>query len=65
MNDQAITNDYDALVQALVLAVTAPAEEKAAEVTAIADQIAARMSEIEVARAKHQAEMILGEVPPF
>ena len=47
-----ITNDFDALVQALTLAITAPTDEKAQEVTAIADSISRGMDELEVARAK-------------
>ena len=47
-----ITNDFDALVQALELAITAPSNEKAQEVTAIADSISRGMDELEVARAK-------------
>jgi len=47
-----ITNDFDALVQALELAITAPDNEKAQEVTAIADSISQGMDELEVARAK-------------
>ena len=47
-----ITNDFDALVQALELAITAPDNEKAQEVTAIADSLIQGMDELEVARAK-------------
>ena len=50
-----ITNDFDALVQALTLAITAPSNEKAQEVTAIADSISQGMDEVEVARAKKLA----------
>jgi hypothetical protein len=47
-----ITNDFDALVQALTLAITAPTDEKAQEVIAIADSLIQGMDELEVARAK-------------
>ncbi len=47
-----ITNDFDALVQALTLAITAPSNEKAQEVIAIADSLIHGMDELEVARAK-------------
>ena len=47
-----ITNDFDALVQALELAITAPSNEKAQEVIAIADSLIQGMDELEVARAK-------------
>ena len=47
-----ITNDFDALVQALELAITAPTDEKAQEVIAIADSLIQGMDELEVARAK-------------
>ena len=50
-----ITNDFDALVQALELAITAPTDEKAQEVIAIADSISQGMDELEVARAKKLA----------
>jgi len=50
-----ITNDFDALVQALTLAITAPTDEKAQEVIAIADSISQGMDELEVARAKKLA----------
>ena len=47
-----ITNNFDALVKALELAITAPTDEKAQEVAAIADSISRGMDELEVARAK-------------
>jgi len=47
-----ITNNFDALVQALELAITAPSNEKAQEVIAIADSLIQGMDELEVARAK-------------
>jgi hypothetical protein len=50
-----IDNDFDALVMALKLAIDAPSEEQAEEVSDMAEQIAAGMSEIEVERAKREA----------
>ena len=50
-----ITNDFDALVQALELAITAPTDEKAQEVIAIADSLIQGMDELEIARAKKLA----------
>jgi hypothetical protein len=47
-----IDNDFDALVMALRLAITAPDDDKAKEVIEYAELIAAGMSETEVARAK-------------
>ena len=49
------TNDYEALVLALRLAITAPSEAKAAECVAMAEGIAANLSELEVERAKKEA----------
>ena len=48
-------NQYDALVSALTLAITAPDDAKATQCVEMAEQIAANMSEIEVERAKKQA----------
>lgn len=53
------TNDHDALVQALVLAVTAPDDERSAQAVALGEKIAAGMTEVEVARAKREAEGVL------
>jgi hypothetical protein len=50
-----IDNNFDALVMALKLAIDAPSDEKAKEVSDMAEQIAAGMSEIEVERAKREA----------
>ena len=47
---------YNALVSALTLAITAPDDAKAAQCVEMAEQIAANMSEIEVERAKREAE---------
>ena len=47
-----ITNNFDALVKALELAITAPTDEKAQEVTAMAEQFCEGMDELEIARAK-------------
>ena len=52
---------FQALVAALVLAVTAPSEEKASEALAIAEGLAGGLSEHEVARAKRDAEKILNQ----
>ena len=56
-----LSNDYDALVMALTLAVTAPNEEKSQEVLSMAEDIASRLSEFEVERAKKEAERNLCE----
>tara|TARA_R100001377_G_scaffold78729_1_gene56594 strand:- start:251 stop:526 length:276 start_codon:yes stop_codon:yes gene_type:complete len=50
------SNEYNALVSALTLAITAPDDDKAAQCVEIAEQIAVNMSEIEVERAKREAE---------
>ena len=50
------TNDYEALVLALELAVTADTEEKSDNVVAMAESLASKLTELEVARAKRQAE---------
>ncbi len=52
---------YDALVQALVLAVTAPTEQQSARAVALGEQIAAGMPETDVARAKRDAEAQLAD----
>lgn len=51
-----ISNDYDALVMALTLAITAPNEDKAAQCVEMAENIASGMSELEVERAKKEAQ---------
>ena len=50
-----VTCDYDALVLALRLALTAETEEKSENCVFLADEIAARMSPGEVEEAKHEA----------
>jgi hypothetical protein len=57
-----LSNNYDALVSALTLAITAPTDEKAAQCIEIAEQMATGMSEIEVSRAKREAEQNANEV---
>lgn len=58
-----IDNQYDALVESLVLAITAQTEEQQAKIAGIPDQIAAGMDEVTVERAKKEAlERINGEV---
>ena len=49
------SNEFEALVLALKLAITAPDDAKATQCVEMAEQIAANMSEIEVERAKKQA----------
>ena len=50
-----IKNDYDALVEALRLSITAPDDDKAQECIEIAESIASNLTELEVARAKKEA----------
>ena len=49
------TNDYEALVLALTLSITAPTEEKSKQCVAMAEELAMNLSEIEVERAKRDA----------
>lgn len=56
-----ILNDYDALYHGLWLAVTAPSEEKAAEVMLACEIIATRLSEHEIRRAQREVERRLEE----
>ena len=49
------TNDYEALVLALRLSVTAPTEELSAVGVIMAESFAAKLTDIEVARAKKEA----------
>lgn len=51
-----ISNDYDALVMALTLAITASNDEKAAQCVEMAENIASGLSELEVERAKKEAQ---------
>lgn len=55
----------DALVEALVLAVTAPTEDQSKMAVELAEKIAAGLSEIEVSRAKYHAKCRLNEVKPL
>lgn len=58
-----IDNQYDALVESLVLAITAQTKEQQAKISGIPNQIAASMDEVTVERAKKEAlERINGEV---
>jgi hypothetical protein len=50
-----IENNYQALVQALVLAITAPTEEQAHRATEMAEGFAAGLDEVTVERAKKEA----------
>jgi hypothetical protein len=57
MNMRKPTNDYEALVHALVLAIdTTVSKEKSDKCVAIAEEIANRLSASEVAKAKKEAE---------
>tara|TARA_Y100001938_G_C7906642_1_gene337372 strand:+ start:222 stop:416 length:195 start_codon:yes stop_codon:yes gene_type:complete len=49
------TNDYEALVLALTLSITAPTEEKSKQCVGMAEEFAMNLSEIEVERAKREA----------
>ena len=55
MEFKAPTNQFDALVLALKLAITAPDEGKAKECIKNAEELTQGLSEIEVERAKRQA----------
>ena len=50
------TNDYEALVLALTLSITAPTEEKSKQCVSMAQELATKLSEIEVERAKREAK---------
>ena len=52
-------NDYEALVCALRLAVTAPTEEKSKQCLNMAEEFASKLNDLEVARAKREAEKSL------
>ena len=58
MNEK-IDNDYDALVLALKLSISAPTEEQSQRALADAQLFADNLSEIEVERAKKEAEAAL------
>ena len=53
--DMTIENDYDALVTALRLAITAPNDDAAQKAVDLAIGFAANLSEFDVARAKKEA----------
>ena len=55
-----LNNDYDALVSALTLAITAPTREKAQECTGMAEFFAESLTEAEVMTAKLEATIKLG-----
>jgi len=55
-----IANDYDALVMALVLGITAPSEEDAIAVSAKAELAARSLTLGDVTRAKVEALLICG-----
>jgi hypothetical protein len=55
MDFKSPSNDFDALVLALQLAITAPDDAKAQECVNHAEQLAQGFSEIDVERAKRQA----------
>ena len=52
---EAPKNNYEALVLALTLAISAPTEEKSAECVEIAESLAQNMSEASVMRAQREA----------
>ena len=54
-----IDNFYDALVLALKLAISAPTEEQAQRAITHAQSFADNLSEIEVERAKKEAQAVL------
>ena len=54
-----IKTNYDALVTALWLAVTAPDDDKSDECVDIAESIASNLTELEVARAQKEAESLI------
>mgnify|MGYP003153991480 CR=1 FL=1 len=55
-----LNNDYDALVSALTLAITAPTKEQAQECTGMAEFFAESLTEAEVMTAKLEATIKLG-----
>ena len=56
-----IKTNYDALVTALWLAVTASDDDKSDECLDIAESIARNLSETEVLRAQKEAESLIGK----
>ncbi len=55
------SNDYEALVLALRLAVTAPNDEKSKECLSMAEEFASKLSELEIERAKREAKRSLDD----
>lgn len=55
--NMAIHNTHEALVEALVLALTAPTEEQSKRASALADEFAAGLSEKQVEDAKRTAKV--------
>ena len=54
-------NHYEALRDGLLLAVTAPTDDKAQEVAEMCEVIASHLSEHEIKRAKREAEQLIRE----
>ena len=52
------TNDYEALVLALKLSITADTDEQFNRALQMAESFAAKLTDIEVARAKKEVEVI-------
>ena len=52
------TNDYEALVLALNLGITADTDEQFNRALSMAESFAAKLTDIEVARAKKEVEVI-------
>ena len=52
------TNDYEALVLALKLSITADTDEQFNRALAMAESFAVKLTDIEVARAKKEVEVI-------
>ena len=55
-------NDKEAVINGLVLAVTAPTDAKSDEALALVKQISSSMDEVTVAICKREAEKILGNL---
>lgn len=55
-------NDYEALVLALTLSVTAANDEKSQKALTMAEGFAAKLSELEVERAKREAEKAVEKI---
>jgi hypothetical protein len=53
-------SDYEALVLALTLAINAPTDEKAKDCSDMAESIANKLSELEVHKAKKEAQTNAG-----